>query len=65
MKSVTFYDPGDLTFGIGAGATVDEVEKLTSPNRQMLPMDVAQRARATIGGVLASAAHGPMRGAYG
>jgi len=65
LKQVEHYDPGDLTIGVGAGVTLAEIDALIVPHRQVLPIDVAEPARATIGGALAIAAEGPRRHAYG
>ena len=65
LRGTTFYDPGDLTVGFHAGTTIAEVQRTLAVNGQFLPIDVPQPERATIGGVLASAAHGPLKGGYG
>jgi len=65
LKQVEHYDPGDLTIGIGAGTTLAEIDALIAPHRQILPIEVADPARATIGGALAVAAEGPLRHGYG
>jgi glycolate oxidase FAD binding subunit len=59
------YDPADLTLGVGAGMTVAEVDSLLAARGQMLPIDPAQPHRATVGGILATAAHGPLRHGFG
>jgi len=65
LNALLHYDAGDLTLGVQAGMRVRSIEALLAPERQMLPLDVAQRDRATVGGVLATAAHGPLRHAFG
>ena len=65
LNSIQHYDPGDLTIGIGAGATIAEVEALLRDQEQMLPIDVAHSDRATVGGAMAVAAHGPAKHMYG
>ena len=65
MKSVRYYDPGDLTFGAEAGITVAEIEQRLAEKSQWLPFDVPQPQSATLGGVLATAAHGPLKHAFG
>jgi glycolate oxidase FAD binding subunit len=62
---VQHYDAGDLTFGAGAGMTISDVQKTLAANSQMLPLDPMQSDRATVGGVLASNAHGPMKSGFG
>lgn len=65
LSKVLHYDPADLTVGVGAGMTIAEVETLLAARGQMLPIDPAQPHRATVGGVIATAAHGPLRHGYG
>jgi len=65
LRQVEHFDPGDLTIGVGAGMTIAEVEAMLAPHKLFLPLDVAQPERATVGGVLATAAHGPLRHGYG
>jgi glycolate oxidase FAD binding subunit len=65
LKDVEHYDADDMMIGVSAGTTLAEVEQIIGPHRQMLPLDAAQPERCTIGGALASAAHGPLKHAYG
>ncbi len=65
LNQVERYDPGDLTISVGAGMTVTELRRTLAEHRQFLPLDPAQPERATIGGSLASAAHGPLKHFYG
>lgn len=65
MRSVRYHDPGDLTFGAEAGITVLEIDQRLAEESQWLPLDVAQPKSATLGGVLATAAHGPLKHAFG
>ncbi|HXE89380.1 MAG TPA: FAD-binding oxidoreductase [Terriglobales bacterium] len=65
LRAVHHYDPGDLTLGVDAGLTLAAVDRMLAGHGQILPLDVARPEAATIGGVLATAAHGPMRHAYG
>jgi glycolate oxidase FAD binding subunit len=65
LKAVEHYDRGDLMIGVGAGTTLAEVERQIGPHQQMLPLDVPQPEKCTIGGALASAAQGPLKQFYG
>ena len=65
LSKVMHYDPADLTLGVGAGMTIAELDCLLAARGQMLPVDPAQPHRAAVGGVLATAAHGPLRHGYG
>ncbi len=61
LDRVEHYDPGDLTLSAGAGVTLGELDRQLAPNGQVLPLEVARANEATLGGVLATAAQGPMR----
>lgn len=65
MNGLQYYDPGDLTAGVGAGITVAELQKTLAVNRQFVPMESVNAVRATVGGVLATNSHGPMKNFYG
>lgn len=65
LTGVTRYEPEDLTIGIGAGATLAELQAILAEHGQMLPLDAPQPEQATIGGLVATAADGPRRLGYG
>lgn len=65
LTAVEHYDPGDLTIGIGAGASWAEVERIIAPHRQLLPLEAPLPEACTVGGALATATHGPLKHAYG
>ncbi|MGH6629541.1 MAG: FAD-binding oxidoreductase, partial [Burkholderiales bacterium] len=65
MRAVHHYDSGDLTLGVDAGQKLAEVDRTLAEHGQILPLEVARPESATIGGVLATAAHGPLKHAYG
>lgn len=65
MAGIEHYDPGDLTVGVAAGTTLTQLDVALAANGQFLPVDPMLAERATIGGVLASAAHGPLKHGYG
>ena len=65
LTTLEHYDPGDLTFGVGAGATLASVGARLAEHHQFLPLDVAQAKRTTIGGLLATNASVPLRHGYG
>ncbi len=65
LRSVRYYDPGDLTFGAQAGITIAEIGERLAEHAQWLPLDPARPESATLGGVLATAAHGPLKHAFG
>lgn len=65
MNRVQYYDPGDLTFGVGAGMTLAEAQQTLAAHGQWLPFDAMGSAKATVGGLLATNAHGPLKHFYG
>jgi glycolate oxidase FAD binding subunit len=65
LAAVEHYDPGDLTLSASAGVTLAGLGATLRPHNQMLPVDASQPEQATIGGILATAAHGPMKHGYG
>ncbi len=65
MNSVTEYDPEDLVLTAQAGATIQHLQSMVHEDSLVLPLDPQSGDRATIGGVIASADHGPRRRQYG
>lgn len=55
----------DLTIVAPAGVTLAAIQAVLAPHGQWLPLDPPQAERATIGGVLAVGAGGPLRTRYG
>ncbi len=65
LNRVLIHEPDDLTISVEAGITLGALRKLTARHGQMLPIDPPLAGRATIGGLLATAADGPRRLGYG
>jgi glycolate oxidase FAD binding subunit len=65
LTQVEHYDHSDLTVGVGAGTTVAQLNALVGVDKLMFACDPPFPESATIGGVVAAAAHGPMRHGYG
>ena len=65
MNSVTEYDPGDLILTAQAGVTIQHLQSMVREDSLVLPLDPQSGDRATIGGVIACADHGPRRRQYG
>jgi glycolate oxidase FAD binding subunit len=65
LNQVVAYAFDDLTITVGAGMTLANIERVLGENGQFLPLDVPHPTRATIGGVLAAGANGPLRLRYG
>jgi len=65
MNSVTEYDSADLVLTAQAGVTIQHLRSMVREDSLVLPLDPQSRDRATIGGVIACADHGPRRRQYG
>src|SRR5262249_31937358 len=65
LAGIQHYDPGDLTVGGGGGRALTQIDSALAVHGQSLPIDVMMPERATIGGVLATAGHGPLKHGYG
>jgi glycolate oxidase FAD binding subunit len=65
LNRVVDYAPEDQTITVEAGMTFAQLDAILAEHNQMLPLDVPDRARTTIGGALATNAYGPRRQRYG
>jgi glycolate oxidase FAD binding subunit len=65
LDAVVDYTPEDQTVTVEGGMTFAELDRILAEHGQMLPLDVADRARATVGGVVAVNAYGRRRQRYG
>jgi len=65
LVAVEHYDHADLTVGVGAGMTVAQLNAMVAADRLLFASDPPLPEQATVGGVLATAAHGPLRHGYG
>jgi glycolate oxidase FAD binding subunit len=65
LDEVVDYAPEDQTITVEAGITLAELDRVLAPHGQMLPLDVADREHATIGGAVAVNAYGRRRQRYG
>jgi glycolate oxidase FAD binding subunit len=65
LDRVLQYDPRDLTVGLEAGITLDNVARALAAARQFIPFDAPLPRRATVGGTLAAGWAGPRRATYG
>lgn len=59
------HSPTDMTVRVGAGITLERLQRALRQHGQFLPLDTPLPQRATIGGILASAAYGPLCAGYG
>jgi glycolate oxidase FAD binding subunit len=65
LDEVVDYTPEDQTITVEAGVTLGELDAVLAEHGQMLPLDAADRGRATVGGVVAANAYGRRRQRYG
>ncbi len=65
LNRVVEYAPEDQTITVEAGMRVGALDALLAEAGQMLPIDVGDRAQATIGGAIATNAFGARRHRYG
>ena len=61
LNRVTSYNPADLTVHVEAGVTLGQLQRLLAENNQVLPLDPWNGPTATIGGIAAVNAQGPLR----
>jgi glycolate oxidase FAD binding subunit len=65
MAEVVAYESADLTVTVQRGVTLAHLQSVLAERGQFLPLDPPCGAPATVGGVLAANAYGPLRHAYG
>jgi len=64
LGGVVEYEPGNLTVSARAGTTLQELQEILGKENQFLPLDPPHPQRATLGGLLATNASGPLRFRY-
>ena len=65
LNRVLDYSPDDMTITVQAGVPLAQVQRLMAQHGQMLPIDPPLPERATLGGILACNASGPLRYQFG
>jgi glycolate oxidase FAD binding subunit len=65
MNKVGEYDPGDLTIAVQAGMPFAEMQRQLGEHQQWVPCDAASLEHATVGGLLATGAAGPLKSTFG
>jgi glycolate oxidase FAD binding subunit len=65
LARVLEYKPDDLTVSLEVGLSAGALAASLSPRRQHLPLDPPGWAGRTLGGLVATNAHGPLRARYG
>jgi len=65
LNKIEEYDPGDLTISVSAGMPFAEMQRTLGEHHQWIPCDSAHLEHATIGGLLATGAAGPLKSTFG
>jgi glycolate oxidase FAD binding subunit len=65
LNRVVEYEPADLTITVEAGIRFSELQRILGEQGQFLALDPALPDDATIGGIIATNASGPLRFSYG
>lgn len=65
LTQIDHYDHADLTIGVGASITVAQLNALVRADNLMFAGDPPAPERCTVGGLLATASHGPLRHGFG
>ena len=65
LNKVEEYDPGDLTIAVQAGMPFAQMQRQLGEHQQWVPCDAASLEHATIGGLLATGAAGPLKSTFG
>jgi len=61
LHRITEYNPADLTIHVEAGVTLGQLQHALLENNQFLPLDPWNGPEATVGGIAAANAQGPLR----
>jgi len=61
LDRVLAYEPPDMTLSVEAGAKLGGIQTVLAEHGQGLPIEVSDPAKATIGGIVATALYGPKR----
>lgn len=65
LSELRRFEPADLTVSAGPGVELTDFQRLLQPHRLWLPLDPPGAGRATLGGIVAANASGPLRLKYG
>lgn len=65
LNAIVDHEPADMTVTVQAGGRLADVQAALTSHGQFLPLDPPGAASATIGGIIAANAHGPLRHAFG
>ena len=61
LTEITYDNRKDMTIGVGAGLTLAALSDYVQESNLWLPVDLPDPDRATLGGIVAANANGPMR----
>jgi glycolate oxidase FAD binding subunit len=65
LNNVWHYEPADLTVSVEPGVKLGDLQRLLARDKLWLPLDPPGGARASLGGIIATNATGPLRLFYG
>ena len=65
LDALVEHEPGDLVCVVQGGARLDALQEALAPHRQALMLDPGHGVAATLGGIVAAGATGPLRTRYG
>ena len=65
LNAIVEYVPSDMIVTVEAGVTLAQLQRTLAPERQRLALDAPLPERATLGGLLATNAFGPLRARFG
>jgi glycolate oxidase FAD binding subunit len=65
LNQIKHYDAGDLTIGVGAGLCLSDMQNALAEHGQWIPYDPPHAKIASMGGLLATAAFGPLKSGSG
>ena len=65
LDRLVLYEPSDLTVTVEAGMSLAGLDEILAAEGQFLPLEVPRPVEATVGGMLAAAASGPLSLTYG
>lgn len=65
MNRVWYYEPDDLVVSVEPGMKLTDLQRFLARHQLWIPLDPGGRERASVGGILAADAAGPLRLQYG
>ena len=65
ITKIRYYEPSDLTAGVGSGMALADLQNVLKQDGLWLPLDLSGGRKATLGGIVATNASGPLRHFFG